>query len=103
MTVVEFEISVRADNGVVFVGVRVPGSANRDDIEIVMIRIAGAFASVERLDEQQMMGLLFNDRTRSQSKTASGFVLRREYSDPEYPIKLDHALKQLSRANKNLH
>jgi hypothetical protein len=100
---VPFEISLVAEGGILFIGVRVPESASEADIEIVITKLVEAFASVEHLDETEMQHLLFDDLSDAIPEAAPGFIVRRPYTDPQYPAKIDSALKRLTSHAPTLH
>ena len=97
-----FKLSIVAGGGVLFIGVRVPESASDADIKTVRSTLVEAFASVEQVDEREMRCLLFDDGNPAQNESLA-FILRREYSDPQYPAKIDCALQRLTSAASRLH
>ncbi len=86
-----------------FIGVLVPEAASDDDIETVRSTLVEAFAWVERVDEREMQELLFHDGGTALQGQPLRFVLRREYSDPQFPAKIDCALQRLTSAAPSLH
>jgi arginine utilization protein RocB len=100
---VPFEISLIAEGGILFIGVRVPEAASESDIEIVITKLVEAFASVEHLDEREMQHLLFDDLSDAMPEASPGFIVRRPYTDPHYPAKIDSALKRLTSSAPTLH
>jgi hypothetical protein len=98
-----FEIALVAGDGVLFIGVRVPESASEFDIQTVRSTLIEAFAWVEHVDEKVMQSLLFDAGGPAALDEPLRFVVRREYSDPRYPEKIDCALQRLTSASPTLH
>jgi len=99
----QFEISILTGDGVVFVELRVPALARQSDIESVIVKLVEAFATVERRDEEEMQSVLFDGGSQSPGDEPLEFIFRREYSDPQYPVKLDCALRRLTSGAPTLH
>jgi hypothetical protein len=97
-----FNLSIVAGGGVLFIGVRVPETASDEDMETVRSTLVEAFAWVEHVDEREMQSLLFDEGNAAPHEPLA-FVLRREYSDPQYPAKIDCALQRLTSAAPRLH
>jgi hypothetical protein len=57
-----------------------------------MFQIADAFAEVELLSEKDMQDLFWEKKRLS--PTEHCIVLRRKFSDPDYPQKFDAALRK---------
>jgi hypothetical protein len=76
------------------VTLRFPAATDREVIEAYMARIAGAFAQVETLTETEMQQLFWQQRQVSQTEHC--VILRRAYTDPEYPKRFDAAFRKLN-------
>jgi hypothetical protein len=88
-----FDISILATDGILFVTVRAPNGAERDSIDACMFKVTSAFAVVERLPDNQLDDLHWEKKRTGQSPC---YVVRREFTDPHYPQKLDLALRSMA-------
>ena len=99
----DFAISLAARNGLLFLRVRVSRTSVAD-FDAFMAKIVAAFANVEGMDEQQMKSLLMQARQTADDEASLGFVIKRKYSDPDYPEKIDRALRgQANQTGNSLH
>jgi hypothetical protein len=94
----EFEISIGIGEGVIFVGVKAPRAAAVDEVAYVISALVRAFASVERMDAEEMFSLLFGEENNALSVRTLEFSVSREFSDPEYPNLIECALDRLTSA-----
>lgn len=94
----EFEISIGTGEGVIFVGVKAPRAAAVDEVAYVISALVRAFASVERMDAEEMFSLLFDEANNALSVRTLEFSVSREFSDPQYPHLIECALDRLTSA-----
>jgi hypothetical protein len=87
-------VSIIAADDILLVTLRFRPGADCDAIETCMFQIANAFAAVECLSEKDMQDLFWEKRRAS--PTQHCVVVRRKYSDPEYPQKFDAAFRRLT-------
>ncbi len=60
-------------------------------------RLASAAAEAETIDKGVMEESLFANRQVIQCATSLGVVMRREFSDPEYPRRVDREIRRWLR------
>ncbi len=89
----DFEISLVASNGVLMLRVRVSRSTSESDLNAFIAKVIAAFAYVEGVDEHEMQNLLTQNQETSDDANAVGFVFKRNYADPDYPTRLEKALR----------
>jgi hypothetical protein len=94
-----FAVSIIAADEILLVTLRFGAGAARDAIEAFMFQIADAFAEVERLSEKDLQDLFWEQKRLS--LTEHCVVLRRKFSDPDYPQKFDAALRKRTGDIKN--
>jgi hypothetical protein len=85
-----FELSVVAQAGTLFVVLRVPPQAREQEIATAKGRVATAFALIENVAEDAMQSLQWEKQS---SNDADRYLLSRPYSDPTYPTRFASALQ----------
>ena len=90
----EFDVSILAADGTLFVSVQIPTGASREAIESCLFKIENAMAVVEQISQKGLHGLVWERQT---ARRASCLVARRLFSDPEYTKKFDTEFRRLNR------
>jgi hypothetical protein len=91
MTHDPFEVSMHADEGVLWLSVNVPPAAAAREIGDCLEKIARALALIEKLDFEEMHALEWQPKiVKSQ---VARFSLRRAYTDPLYLHRLRRAIE----------
>jgi hypothetical protein len=90
------EIAVASDEQVVFVTVRAPPGVPEEALHASVFQLATAFAAVEDLGSEELQALEWERQRRTDNSVC--WVLRREFSDPDYPRRLDFVLRSIEGA-----
>jgi hypothetical protein len=85
-----FELSIVAEAGMLFVVLQVPPHAQEQEIATAKSRIATAFALIENVAEDALQSLQWEKHS---SNDADRYLLSRPYSDPAYPTRFASALQ----------
>ena len=85
-----FELSVVAQAGTLFVVLQVPPQAREQEIATAKGRVATAFALIENVSEDALPPLQWEKQS---SIDADRYLLSRRFSDPAYPTRFASALQ----------
>ena len=92
------EIRLGADEGVVFVHVRVPQAADIHILDAIKSQVHELFSAAEQMDGRQPQNVLTQEAHGGDSENYNCVVWSREYSDPEFPARFELALRALAAA-----
>lgn len=90
----DFVVSVTAEKNTIIIGVSARRSVSPEAVDNFMTRLASAVAEAETIDKEVMEESLFADRQVIRCATSLGVVMRREFSDPEYPHRVDREIRR---------
>jgi hypothetical protein len=90
------EIAVAIDEKVVLVTVRAPPGISEEMLHASVVQLATAFAVVEDLGAEELQALEWERQRRLDNSVC--WVLRRAFSDPDYPRRLDFVLRSIEGA-----
>ena len=75
-------------------GVRVSRAITKNDLDAFIAKVVEAFAYVEGVESVEMKRLLAPNQQSADNERTLGMVFKRNYTDPDYPEKLDRALRR---------
>ena len=91
----DFTISIITAPRAIVIAVSVRRSVVGEVVDAFMTRLASAMARVEAIETAVMEELLFQDRRAIHGEQTLGILVRSEYSDPGYPLRVDRALRDV--------
>ena len=89
------DIQITANEGLAVIGIRIPRSTAAADIDAVVNRLMGEIARIDKQDPQKLAQSLYTAREQAHNQTTLGWVFRYRYTDPDFPEKLDKALRSI--------
>ena len=91
------ETDVVTGEKTIFVTIRAPRGISEEAVHASVLRLATAFAAVEDLAPGELQALEWEKQRATDDSVC--WVLRREFSDPDYPRRLDFVLQSLKGAS----
>lgn len=99
----EIELKVLVSDAQLFMTVEIPLGASREAIERCLFEIESALASVEKVRDKDLTGLIWEQRRSKRGSTT--LVANRRFSDPTYPFQFDTEFRRVHamRASGAMH